>query len=92
MGRSQEPVHDSKIAAALRAKGQSELVVKMMDSGQLSRDPATLTSAAGAANDIGDSRKALKFNHEAYAKSGGKPSRHQANSYYRTRAGGAKGV
>jgi hypothetical protein len=87
MTKSNEGAHDSQKAAELRRMGASDVVVKMMDKGLLSRDPATLTSAAAAANDIGDTGKALRFNKEAYAKSGGKPSEHQRNSFNRTMAG-----
>ena len=86
MAKNNGKIHDSKITAELRARGESGTVVRMMDSGQLSRDPATLTSAAAAANDLGRTGKAEQLNKEAYAKSGGKPSQHQKNSFNRTMA------
>jgi hypothetical protein len=78
-------LQDSQVTAALRKKGESEMVMELLDAGKIRRDPATLTSAAAAANDLGLHRKAERLNKEAYAKSGGKPSEHQKKSYFRTK-------
>lgn len=86
MAKRNDGSHDAQKAAELRKMGHSEAVVRMMDQGLLKRDPATLTSAAAAANDIGDHDKAERLNKEAYAKSGGNPSEHQRNSFNRTKA------